>query len=94
MMLHSERYCGGNTLGDQWAERINGFIQGWSGNRWIRPGEKILIILRSSFIPGWFSWSNTLEFGSHVRAHQMAVSMGKPLNHAQILPLVLEGMGR
>ena len=23
MMLHSERYCGGNTLGDQWAVKIN-----------------------------------------------------------------------
>lgn len=33
------------------------------------------------FIPGWFSWSNTLEFGSHVRATPNGRHNGEAINH-------------
>ena len=50
LMLHSEKYGGGNTLGDRWAVRISGLY-----TRLVRdlvnqhPGIQ--------FIPGFFSWS-------------------------------------
>ncbi|WP_367941093.1 pyruvate formate lyase family protein [Enterocloster citroniae] len=81
MMLHSERYCGGNTLGDQWAERINRLY-----TRLVR--EQVDPARRENpdypeiqFIPGWFSWSNTLEFGSHVRATPNGRLNGEAINH-------------
>ncbi|MDR1933480.1 MAG: hypothetical protein LBQ57_11755 [Spirochaetales bacterium] len=74
MMLHSERYCGGDTLGDAWAVRVNELF-----TRLVRaecsryPGL--------NFIPGWFSWANTLEFGTNVRATPNGRHSGEAINH-------------
>lgn len=81
MMLHSERYCGGDTLADRWAVRINELF-----SRLVR-GEVEVIRAKApdypaiQFIPGWFSWSNTLEFGSHVRATPNGRRNGEAINH-------------
>ena len=81
MMLHSERYCGGNTLGDKWAVRINELY-----SRLVREEVPIIRALdpaygQIQFIPGWFSWSNTLEFGSNVRATPNGRFNGEAINH-------------
>lgn len=74
MMLHSPRFCGGNTLGDKWAVKVS---------------ETFSELVRAQcsvhsgicFIPGWFSWSNTLEFGSNVRATPNGRRNGEAINH-------------
>lgn len=74
MMLHSERYCGGDTLGDRWAVKINELFSRLVRSECARyPGL--------NFIPGWFSWSITLEFGSHVRATPNGRRNGEAINH-------------
>ncbi len=81
MMLHSARYCGGDTLADRWAVRVNELF-----TRLVR-GEVEVIRAKApdypaiQFIPGWFSWSNTLEFGSHVRATPNGRHNGEAINH-------------
>jgi len=74
MMLHSERYGGGNTLGDAWAVRIS---------------QLYTLLVRDlcqrhkgiNFIPGFFSWSNTILFGSTVEATPNGRKRGTPINH-------------
>ncbi|HNW87617.1 MAG TPA: pyruvate formate lyase family protein [Candidatus Limiplasma sp.] len=74
MMLHSERYGGGDTLGDRWAVRVNDLFTGLVRGECQRyPGL--------NFIPGWFSWANTLDFGSHVRATPNGRRNGEAINH-------------
>lgn len=74
MMLHSERYCGGDSLGDKWGRRINECFTELVRNQCnAYPGL--------NFIPGWFSWSNTLEFGSNVRATPNGRRNGEAINH-------------
>lgn len=81
MMLHSERYCGGDTLGDKWAVRISKLF-----TKLVRDQVPVIRAKDTSypaiqFIPGWFSWSNTLEFGSHVRATPNGRRNGEAINH-------------
>lgn len=81
MMLHSARYCGGNTLADQWAVRISRLF-----SELVRAEVPVIRALDPAyseiqFIPGWFSWSNTLEFGSHVRATPNGRRNGEAINH-------------
>ncbi|MDR1626250.1 MAG: formate acetyltransferase [Spirochaetia bacterium] len=74
MMLHSQRYCGGGSLADEWALRVNrlftGLVRAQCGEY---PGL--------NFIPGWFSWANTLEFGMNVRATPNGRRSGEAINH-------------
>ena len=74
MMLHSERFGGGNTLGDAWAVRVNTLF-----TKLVR--EECLRYPGLNFIPGWFSWANTLDFGSRVRATPNGRHSGEAINH-------------
>ncbi len=74
MLQHSERYCQGNSLGDQWAQRISREYSDLVRAQNARyPGL--------NFIPGWFSWSHTLLFGSHVGATPNGRKAGTAINH-------------
>lgn len=74
MMLHSERYCGGNTLADKWGVRISSLFAELVRDQCKRyPGL--------NFIPGWFSWSNTLELGANVGATPNGRRKGEAINH-------------
>lgn len=74
MLLHSERYGGGDTLGDDWAVRIS---------------KKYTELVRDlneqhpgiNFIPGFFSWSNTIALGKTVGATPNGRRAGEPINH-------------
>lgn len=74
MLQRSERYGGGNSLGDAWAVRVSKLYTGL-----VRKQNERYTGL--NFIPGWFSWSNTLEFGSRVGATPNGRKSGEPINH-------------
>lgn len=74
MMLSSQRYGGGDTLGDQWAVRINELF-----TRLVRSlMEKNKGIV---FIPGYFSWSNTIAMGKTVGATPNGRRAHDVINH-------------
>ncbi len=74
LLLHSERYGGGDTLGDKWAERVKdlytGLVRGLC--------DKYTGV---NFIPGFFSWSNTILLGKSVGATPNGRKAGTPINH-------------
>ncbi len=74
MMLHTEKYCGGDTAGDKWATRISKLY------------TELVRKLNSkysgvNFIPGFFSWSNTISFGKNVGATPDGRHAYAPINH-------------
>lgn len=74
LMYHSERYCGGNTLGDTWAVKISRLYT-----------ELVRDLCRQhvgiNFIPGFFSWSNTILLGKAVGATPNGRKAKEPINH-------------
>ena len=74
LMLHSERYGGGNSLGDEWAERIKDAYTDLVRDL-CRQHKGI------NFIPGFFSWSNTILLGKSVGATPNGRKNGEPINH-------------
>jgi len=78
MMLHSERYGGGDTLGDAWAIRISklwtGLVRDLVGQHQDNPKHV-------NFIPGFFSWSNTILLGSLLKASPNGRKAGEPISH-------------
>lgn len=78
MMYSAPRYGGGNTLGDEWAVRIKNLYT-----------ELVRDLVRQhaddprhvNFIPGFFSWSNTILFGSGLKATPNGRKDGTPVNH-------------
>lgn len=78
MMLDSERYGGGNTLGDEWAVRVS--------KLWTELVRDLVEQHKDNpkhvnFIPGFFSWSNTILLGSILKATPNGRKMGEPINH-------------
>ena len=78
MMLSSPRFGGGNTLGDEWAVKVKDL---WTGlvrdlvNQHKDSPKKV------NFIPGFFSWSNTILLGSILKATPNGRKKGEPINH-------------
>ncbi|MBQ5749233.1 MAG: formate acetyltransferase [Oscillospiraceae bacterium] len=74
MLQHSERYGGGNTLGDEWAVRVKDLYT-----------ELVRDLVRQhpgiNFIPGFFSWSNTIMLGKSVAATPNGRKAYEPINH-------------
>lgn len=74
LMQHSERYCGGDTLGDEWAKKVSDLYT-----------ELVRDLNRQhkgiNFIPGFFSWSNTIAMGKTVSATPNGRKNGEPINH-------------
>ena len=78
MMLKSERYGGGNTLGDAWAVRVS--------KLWTSLVRDLVEQHKDNpkhvnFIPGFFSWSNTILLGSLLKATPNGRKRGEPINH-------------
>ncbi|MDD5602908.1 MAG: pyruvate formate lyase family protein, partial [Eubacteriales bacterium] len=78
MLLHTGRYGGGDTEGDKWAARINELYTGLVRQLNKKYDE---IYKGINFIPGFFSWSNTIEFGKNVGATPDGRHAGSPINH-------------
>ncbi len=76
MMDTSPRYGGGDTLGDRWAVRISKLYTAL-----VRDLVKQYREQNINFIPGFFSWSNTILFGKAVGATPNGRKAGEPINH-------------
>ena len=74
LMQNSERYCGGGSLGDEWAKKVSdlytALVRDLNNQH---PGI--------NFIPGFFSWSNTLGLGSTVSATPNGRKAHEAINH-------------
>ncbi len=74
LMSHSQKYGGGDTLGDAWAVRISKLYT-----------ELVRDLVNQhpgiQFIPGFFSWSNTILLGKSVGATPNGRKAGAPINH-------------
>ncbi len=74
LMQNSQRYCGGGTLGDEWARRVSELytelVRDLNDQH---PGI--------NFIPGFFSWSNTLGLGRTVSATPNGRKAFEAINH-------------
>ncbi|MBR2929786.1 MAG: formate acetyltransferase [Clostridia bacterium] len=74
LLQHSERYCGGDTLGDLYAKRVSDLYTALVRDLNVQhPGI--------NFIPGFFSWSNTIGLGETVGATPNGRRYGEPINH-------------
>ena len=78
MMLSSPRYGGGNTLGDEWAVKVS--------KLWTALVRDLVEQHKDNpkhinFIPGFFSWSNTILLGSVLKATPNGRKRGEPINH-------------
>lgn len=73
MMKSSERYGEGNSRGDAWGQRISRLF-----TNLVREQNQHYPY---NFIPGWFSWANTISFGKTVGATPNGRRAGEPINH-------------
>lgn len=73
MMQSSERYCQGGSLGDAWAKWITDTFSYIVHNQPMPKGRR--------FVPGWFSWSNTIILGKTVGATPNGRKAGTPVSH-------------
>jgi len=73
MLETSQRYCQGNSLGDKWAKRIT--------ELWVRLIKSQPMPGKRQLIPGWFSWSRTIEYGACVGATPNGRKAGQPISH-------------
>jgi formate C-acetyltransferase len=73
MLVHSERYCQGDSLGDRWAARVSTLF-----TQLVRDKE---MPDRITLVPGWFSWSSTILFGRQVMATPDGRHAQAPVTH-------------
>ena len=67
------RYCQGGTVSDAWAKRMT--------ESWVRIVKAQPMPEGRQLIPGWFSWSRTIEYGSKVGATPNGRKAGEPISH-------------
>ncbi|MGM9682346.1 MAG: pyruvate formate lyase family protein [Eubacteriales bacterium] len=80
LLNNSEKYGGGDTISDKWAVRISQLYTRLVREQNMRfsgqgPNGKV------NFIPGLFSWSNTIFFGKALGATPNGRRAGEPINH-------------
>ena len=73
MLGNAPKYCGGGTLADEWATKLT---QSWAKTVKEQPMPN-----GRQLIPGWFSWSRTIEYGASVGATPNGRRKGEPLSH-------------
>jgi formate C-acetyltransferase len=85
LLQHSERFGGGNTRGDFWAQKINvlytKLIRSLCDRYKNLEKYKGIYNLGIQFIPGYFSWSNTIMLGKMVGATPNGRKKGDVINH-------------
>jgi len=74
LMKHSLHYGQGNSTGDEWAKRIS---KEFTRLVCEESNQKY----RQTFIPGFFSWANTIEFGKSVGATPNGRKSKTPISH-------------
>lgn len=73
MLKSSERYCQGNSLGDKWATCISSDFS--------KEVKAYQMPKHRQLVPGWFSWSNTCDFGKAVGATPDGRLAYTPITH-------------
>lgn len=67
------KYCQGGTVSDEWAKRLT--------KDWVSMVKSQEMPNGRQLIPGWFSWSRTIEYGSKVGATPNGRKAGEPISH-------------
>ncbi len=73
IMSSCPKYCQGGTIADDWAKKLtDSFV------RIVRAQE---MPKGRRFVPGWFSWARSIEYGKAVGATPNGRRAGEPLTH-------------
>lgn len=67
------KYCQGGTVSDEWAKKLT--------NVWVNTVKSQEMPEGRQLIPGWFSWSRTIEYGSKVGATPNGRRAGEAISH-------------
>ena len=74
LILNSSlKYCHGNSPADRWAKELT--------KSWVHLVKAQKMPHGRQFVPGWFSWSRTIEYGSKVGATPNGRRKGEPISH-------------
>lgn len=73
IMNSAQKYCSGNSTADAWARRLT--------ESWVTLIKAQAMPKGRQLIPGWFSWSRTIEYGSKVGATPNGRRAGEPISH-------------
>ena len=67
------KYCGGNTVSDSWAQKLT--------ESWVSIVKGQEMPKGRQFVPGWFSWARSIEYGSTVGATPNGRRKSDPISH-------------
>ena len=67
------KYCQGGTVSDAWAKRLT--------DSWVKMVKSQEMPEGKQLIPGWFSWSRSIEYGKKVGATPNGRRAGTPISH-------------
>lgn len=67
------KYCSGRSAADEWAKRLT--------KSWVTLIKAQKMPKGRMLVPGWFSWSRTIEYGSKVGATPNGRRAGEPISH-------------
>lgn len=75
ILSSSDKYCSGGSLADDWAKKLTA--------AWVTAvrAESEKMPEGRSLVPGWFSWSRTIEYGAKVGASPNGRKSGEPISH-------------
>ena len=69
----SPKFCQGGTVSDTWAKKLTALWVSIIKSQPMPKGRQLL--------PGWFSWSRTIEYGTKVGATPNGRKAGTPISH-------------
>ncbi len=73
MMQSVPKYCHGGTTSDEWANKLT--------EVWVKNVKAQKFPNNRQFVPGWFSWARTIEYGSKVGATPNGRRKAEPISH-------------
>lgn len=73
IMQSTPKYCSGGSVADSWALELT--------ESWTRVVNEQKMSGDRHFIPGWFSWARSIEYGQTVGATPNGRRRGEPLSH-------------
>lgn len=73
IMQSVPKYCHGGTVSDEWAKKLT--------EVWVKHVKAQEFSNGRQFVPGWFSWARTIEYGSKVGATPNGRRKGEPISH-------------
>ena len=73
ILKSADKYCSGNSSADIWAKKLT--------ESWVPLIKSMKMPKGRQLIPGWFSWSRTIEYGAKVGATPNGRRSGEPISH-------------